>query len=84
MKRILTVLLLTIFAFSYAQSDNRFSEPDDIVEESPVAPPKGEQEINRSPGNPGGRLPINDYIPVLILTAVGIIIYKNYKKKTIV
>ena len=85
MKRIFIVLLLTVFAFSYAQTDNRFSDSEEHATEvetsnsGPVIPDPQEED----PGAPG-ELPIDNYIPILLLTAVGIIIYKNYKKKTIV
>ena len=34
-------------------------------------------------GNPGPDLPIDDYIPLLVLTALGIIIYKTRKNRNL-
>lgn len=35
------------------------------------------------PTDPPGPLPINDYIPLLVLTALGIIIYKTRKNRNL-
>ena len=46
--------------------------------------PEKEPEIAKGPGNPGeDPAPIDDYIPVLLLVAMGIIAYQGYKKKTL-
>ena len=46
--------------------------------------PEKEPEIAKGPGNPGeDPAPIDDYIPVLLLVAMGIIAYQGYKKKTV-
>lgn len=34
-----------------------------------------------SPGNPADPTPVDDYIPLLLLTGVGIIVYTTYRKK---
>ena len=39
--------------------------------------------MSLGPGNDGDELPINNYLPLLIITAVGIIIYTTQKKRNL-
>lgn len=44
--------------------------------------PEKEPEIARGPGNPGeDPVPIDDYLPLLLVTAIGIIGYAGYRKR---
>ncbi len=84
MKRIFIVLLLTIFAFNYAQSDNRFSDSEEQtteLEKTNSGASVDPQERDGGPGGPGEIVPIDDYLPFLVITALGIIILATYKKK---
>jgi len=46
--------------------------------------PEKEPEIAKGPGNPGNTVPIDDYIPILLVVSIGIIVYHSYKNKTAV
>ena len=43
--------------------------------------PEKEPEIAKGPGNPGNTVPIDDYLPVLLITAVGIIVHTGWRKR---
>ena len=43
--------------------------------------PEKEPEIAKGPGNPGNTVPIDDYLPVLLITAVGIIVHAGWRKR---
>ena len=77
---IISILIGSLPSAQQLQQDNVFSEEEQV--ESVSDQPMG------GPGttNPGGdledddvKLPIDDYIPLLVLTAFGIIIYKRHK-----
>jgi len=80
MKKILYIILFSISILSAAQKGpNRFME-----EESISAAPKedtGQSPIARNPGDPNDPVPIDDYIPLLLLTGVGLIFLIHRKKK---
>lgn len=94
MKRFLLVCILLATGLTKAQgTHNPFGESDPAnenqvkrfsdngVKDVDADPPK-----DPNPGNPGGGddLPIDDYLPLLLLTATGIIFYTVRKKaKTI-
>lgn len=40
-------------------------------------------DTQKNGGNPGDPTPIDDYIPLLVLTALGIIIYKTRKNRNL-
>ena len=69
--------------FAQKQSTNRFEETDqEHIADFGESPTSKEPEVAYSGGNPPGEddLPIDDYIPLLIVAAVGIIVYKSYTK----
>ena len=44
--------------------------------------PEKEPEIAYGPGNPGeDPVPIDDYLPLLLITAVGIIVHAGWRKR---
>lgn len=59
------------------EMDNKQQRADASVEDQSVA--DGAQ--NKGPSNPGN-LPIDDYIPLLMLAGIGLILYINKRKKT--
>lgn len=91
MKRLFILILIPFFTLAAAQvSPNRFDEKSESAFE-PITnnDSNGPRTENGSendgpqpgPGNPGAPVPINQYVAVLIITALGIIIYTSQKKK---
>lgn len=87
MKKLIYIILFIISILNFAQKPaNRFE-----AEESATAVPKEEVTSARNNledpgesnngGNPGDIVPIDDYIPLLIITAVGLIIFSQYYKR---
>lgn len=87
MKKIIYIVLFFFSQSWYSQQEyNRFLESEnsdavgkdetigDNVEQTPDVMAKG-------PGNPNQPAPIDDYIPLLLLAAVGLIAYTTYRKK---
>lgn len=57
-----------------AEQGNRTDAYSDVTEKEP--------EVAYSPGNPGeDPVPIDDYIPLLLIIAAGLIAYKTYGRK---
>lgn len=82
MRQFLVVLFFVLFSVSsngQIQDDNIYNQTE-----------KDESTLLQSPevgtngnGNPGEPVPIDSYIPILILISIGIIAYSTYKKKSI-
>lgn len=86
MKKILYIVLFLISAFGYAQKgENPFGQTE--YENVATKEDAGKDEVPAAPdptakdGNPADPQPIDDYIPLLLIAAVGIIAYHTYKKK---
>lgn len=81
MKKILLVFALFIYGLAISQqSGNRFDSSEGAENDANY-----NSTQNRGPGGPPGDddpdpVPIDDYIPVLLVGAFGIIIYRAYKK----
>jgi len=76
MKKIIIIGSIVFSGLTFAQdSDNPY-----IYDE-----PKQTSEVEKSPGNPGDPVPmgpIDDYIPLLVIVAVGMVfVFANHKKK---
>ncbi len=90
MKKFFIFLLLSFMAVSYAQtSTNRFDEEPELssnsyVEENSNDQPAAGGTAQRGPGAPGEPVPIDDYIPLLTVTAVGIILYTSRNKRNLI
>lgn len=81
MKKILYILLFSISILTFAQGGpNRFMEEESLNTDSSQDLPS-EEPANFGIGNPAGPAPIDDYIPILVITAVGLIVLFSYKKK---
>lgn len=78
MKNVLFVLLFLISSLAVAQT-NRFAEPEDTTADSPTGGPGDNSENGDLEGD--DPVPIDDYIPFLVITAVGFIIYQGSRKK---
>ncbi|MDQ0476854.1 hypothetical protein [Chryseobacterium sp. MDT2-18] len=82
MKKFAVLLLLMIGYFVQAQQEsNPFLESEKTTESTGQG--STAEDPPTLPGNPGGEddLPIDDYLPALAITAVGIIVYTVRKKK---
>ncbi len=84
MKRLFTAVLINLFAFNYAQTDNRFVESESDVQSKPEnsysdPPPTDPQE--EGPGTPGEPVPVNQYWSLLLVAGIGIIIFTAGKNK---
>lgn len=68
----------------YAQStsDNPFAR-EDANQQANAEIPKDEIAASDGPGDPGSTVPIDDYIPLLLVAAMGLIVYNTYRKKTL-
>ena len=84
MKNFLIVISLLFFSFGPAQLPNRFDESaqNDDKEHTETAAREPEVAYD-NPGNVGDPTPIDGYIPLLALTAIGLIIYITQKKKNL-
>lgn len=68
------------------QSDNRFSQSEENSSNGyDHSLPAAEPEPGEGPSNPDGEdddpVPIDDYLPVLVITALGMIVFAGYRKK---
>ena len=76
MKKLIYIILFSISILTFAQKPpNRFE-----AEEIATALPKEkviESPIAKNPGDPGDPMPIDDYIPLLVITAIGLIIFNQ-------
>ena len=99
MRKILSFILICISLVVYSQAPNRFAEGDEQSLMSKSTPENSEEfptqqyenpnaapsdvQANDNPGNPGSVVPIDDYIPLLLIAAMGLIVYNTYRKKTL-
>lgn len=87
MKRLFIVMLLSLFTAGFAQqSANRFNEEaSQNIDENNKTNQAAEDYTDQphaGPGNPGPNpVPVDDYLPFLVITAVGLIIYVARNKK---
>jgi hypothetical protein len=85
MKNLLILFSIFVFTAFSAQQPNRFDEESESTfEKSPAdkIDPNQEGDLVGRPGNPGDPVPIDNYIPVLLISAVGIIlVYQSQKTK---
>lgn len=76
------MLSLSVYGFSQG-SPNRFDEEvsPDIENRSNQNTEVYNEDPQPGPGNPGAIVPIDNYLPLLLTTALGIILYTTQKKK---
>lgn len=76
------MLSLSITGFAQ-QGSNRFDEESSrsIDHSSDQNADVNTEQNLENPGNPGDIVPIDDYIPLLVMTALGIILYTTRKKR---
>ena len=84
MKKYLTILILFLSLSVFAQEEtNPFATSENRNTETPANGESKDSEVvvSKGPGGPGEPVPINDYIPLLLLAAVGLIVYQVRKQK---
>lgn len=87
MKKAFSILFFAILFIAKAQnsgiqSDNTFNKSERGIENANNTNANGFGEAGKGPGNPGDPLPINQYVPILILVGVALMTSVKYKKKT--
>ena len=82
MKKLFFIILLLFQMVVYAQSssDNPFAR-EDANQQANAEIPKDEIAASDDPGDPGSTVPIDDYLPLLLVTAVGIIVHAGWRKR---
>jgi|APMI01.1.fsa_nt_gi hypothetical protein len=82
MKKLFFIILLLFQMVVYAQSssDNPFAR-EDANQQTNAEIPKDEIAASDGPGDPGSTVPIDDYLPLLLVTAVGIIVHAGWRKR---
>ena len=88
MRKYIYILMIFISLGVEAQTQNNIfddsaemSERKDYTDDYADIPEK-EPEIAYGPGNPGeDPVPIDDYLPLLLITAVGIIVHAGCRKR---
>ena len=86
MKRFFILLLISLFTGINAQeTKNRFEESEKGGFERNIDHTNNQSSDNpqAGPGNPGNTVPIDDYIPFLLITALGLIVYQVRKQKQV-
>lgn len=91
MRNIIAVIFLLISVLVYSQSTNVFangeqnsSDPaSSRVYDSSDNLVATEAADDDGPPPPTDPVPIDDYIPLLLIAAMGLIVYNTYRKKTL-
>lgn len=84
MRKFVTVLVLLFYLSVPAQQEtNPFAAAENESNETGTKDngQKIEPPTANSVGNPADPTPVDDYLPLLLLTGVGIIVYTTYRKK---
>lgn len=97
MRNILAFIFLFSSLLVYPQGHNPFADNNDqtVIKTSPQEKPfenslqqyenpnaaPAEIKASDDPGNPGDVVPIDDYLPLLLITAVGIIVHAGWRKR---
>ena len=86
MKKLLLILLIfSGYAISAEQENNPFFESEKNNTKTEVKT-ENSYKAAKGPGNPDNDpdLPIDDYIPFLVITAVAMISYRTYRKRSVI
>ncbi len=94
MRKILLILTLLVYGLLFSQenenrfqdAENRFQQSESVEYREAVDDDNYYSPQSLDPGDPPGEddpepVPIDDYIPVLLFGAFGIIVYVAYRKK---
>ena len=91
MRNIIAVVFLLISVLVYSQSTNVFADGEQnssdpassrVYDSSDNLVAK-EAADDDGPPPPTDPVPIDDYIPLLLIAAMGLIVYNTYRKKTL-
>ena len=90
MKKYIYIFIIFIsFGVTAQTQTNVFDDTAEMAEREEYTDaysdvPEKEPEIAYGPGNPGeDPVPIDDYIPLLVIVAMGMIVYNTMRKKTL-
>lgn len=93
MKKLFLLFLIPYFSLAFSQqTKNRFDQEDrTAVEDRSMMGDRSMQNtdtkegdvLQKGPGNPGDPVPVDNYIPFLIITALGLIIYQVRREKKV-
>lgn len=88
MKKYIYIFIIFIsFGVTAQTQTNVFDDTAEMAEREEYTDaysdvPEKEPEIAYGPGNPGeDPVPIDDYLPLLLVTAVGIIVHAGWRKR---
>ena len=88
MKKYIYILIIFIsFSVTAQTQTNVFDDTAEMSERKDYTDdyadiPEKEPEIAKGPGNPGeDPVPIDDYLPLLLITAIGIIVHAGWRKR---
>lgn len=79
-KNLYIVLLFSVFSFAQQPVENRFSKEENEAAQKKAEQPKAGGFQNRG-GNPGEPVPIDNHLPLLLLSGVMIIAALTYKQR---
>lgn len=83
MKKIVYIVLLCFSVLNFAQTgSNLFEESEETSSGPEFDEPQTAVSTTTNPGDPADPMPIDDYIPFLALTAMGIIVWTTFSKKS--
>lgn len=89
MRKLLYIILIFFNVFVFAQKDsNPFADTEEqnntFNESAHNEQREGNEDVaSKGPGNPGDPVPIDGYLPVLLLAAGGMIVYYTRKRNKI-
>ena len=93
MRKCFLLILIPFFSVAFSQQNtNRFDQEDrSSMEDQSSMGDRATQNTNdqagevvqKGPGNPGEPVPVDDYIPFLLITALGLIVYQVRKQKQV-
>lgn len=78
MKKLLFILTFLVFGRSFSQDiqkDNIYNQSSQVQDQDYTV-----EEANDSPADPPNPVPVDDYIPLLVIFGLGLIVYQSRKK----
>lgn len=79
MRKVILIVFLGMGFSNFAQKEpNRFEESERAA--NTVHPNESENAVAKNGGNPAVSVPVDEYVPLLMILALALIYYKTYKK----